>query len=192
MIERNGFVNGLHKSCTGQNFDKELQKSNLNTTFNRYHFLKFLPHKDWKKISDSAITFDASLGFAERYGFRNSYGKAFQPYNITEKKPYDFVEAPLNFMDGTFHKYMKINPTKTADTIIDFFEKNQNNCLFSLLWHNTYFTEYKYNSFLQEYKKVIAYLYENKINIMTPQDIVSKFKITWEPLARKEIETRKE
>lgn len=179
MAEYHGFVNGLHKSCTKQNFNDEIKKGNLNTTFNRYHFLKFLPHKDWRRISDSVITFDASLGFAERYGFRNSYGKAFQPYNFSENKPYNFVEAPLNFMDGTFHKYMKIDPDKTGDTIIDFFEKNKQNCLFSLLWHNTYFTEFKYNPFLKEYKKIIAYLYENQVNFMTPQDIVNKYQMAW-------------
>ena len=179
LTERHGFVNGLHKSSTQQNFNDEIQKGNLSTTFNRYHFLKFLPHKDWHKISDSVITFDASLGFAERYGFRNSYGKAFQPYNLSENKPYNFVEAPLIFMDGTFHKYMLINPEKTGDTIIDFFEQNKKNCLFSLLWHNTYFTQYKYSPFLKEYKKILFYIYENNIGCLTPQEIIDKSRLSW-------------
>ena len=179
LIEDSGFVNGLHKSCSEMSIDDEINKGNLNTTFKRDHYLKFLPHKDWNKVSESNINFDASLGFAERYGFRNSYGSAFQPFNISEKKPYDFVIAPLNFMDNTFHKYMKINQGDIGKIVINFFEKNKENCLFSLIWHNNYFTNYKYNSFLKQYKKVLSYIYENKINCLTPQEIVNENMLTW-------------
>lgn len=179
LIEDSGFVNGLHKSCSEMSIDDEINKGNLNTTFKRDHYLKFLPHKDWIKVSESNINFDASLGFVERYGFRNSYGGTFQPYNISEKKPYDFVEAPLNFMDNTFHKYMKINQGDIGEIVIDFFEKNKENCLFSLIWHNNYFTDYKYNSFLKEYKKVLSYIYENKVDCLTPQEIVNENMLTW-------------
>ncbi|MBT3208566.1 MAG: hypothetical protein HN704_02285 [Bacteroidetes bacterium] len=179
QVNANGFINGLHKSCDKLSINEEIEKGNLNTTFNRYHFLNFLPHRDWKKLSDSIVNFDASLGFAERYGFRNSYGNAFQPFNISEMKPYNFIIAPLNFMDGTFHRYMKIDTNRIGNIIIDFFEKNKYNCLFSLLWHNTYFTNYKYNSFIKEYKKTLLYIYENKIECVTPQEIINKNKLIW-------------
>lgn len=172
-------INGLHKSCSLMSIDEELQKGNLNTTFNRYHFLKFLPDVDWTKISDSSLNFDCSLGFAEHYGFRNSYGKAFQPFDVRNNKPYDFIEAPLHFMDGTFHKYMKVPKKNIAPIIIDFYEKNSTNCDFSLLWHNTYFTDYKYNSFLHVYKKIIEYAYENKIQFVTPHELITKNKLSW-------------
>jgi hypothetical protein len=178
LVDKSGFVNGLHKSCSEMSINAELEKGNLSSTYNRYHFLRFLPRKDWKKISDSKINFDCSLGFAERYGFRNSYGIPFQPFNIEENQPYDFVEAPLNFMDRTFHKYMNTPSDKIAKIIIDFFEKNSYNCLFSLLWHNIYFTNYKYNSFLREYKKVMGYIYENKIESMNPKQIIEQYTLT--------------
>ena len=119
------------------------------------------------------------MGFAEHYGFRNSYGKAFQPFDIKNNKPYDFIEAPLNFMDGTFHKYMKIPANKIGNIIIDFFENNPINCDFSLLWHNTYFTNYKYNTFIKEYKKVLAYIYEKKISYLTPNELIEQNKLEW-------------
>lgn len=179
MVDDAKFVNGLHKSCSNMSISEELKKGNINTGFNRYHFLKFLPHTDWAKISDSPLTFDCSLGFAEHYGFRNSYGKAFQPFDILNDKPYTFVEAPLHFMDGTFHKYMKIARSETAKTIIEFYENNAVNCNFSLLWHNTYFTNYKYHSFLDEYKKILAFIYENKIECVTPSQLITENKIAW-------------
>jgi hypothetical protein len=179
LVNQSGFTNGLHKSCSEMSINEELEKGNLISNFNRYHFLNFAPHTDWTKISDSKIELDCSLGFAEHYGFRNSYGKAFQPFDIKNNKPYDFVEAPLNFMDGTFHKYMKISTNKISNIIINFFENNPSNCDFSLLWHNTYFTNYKYNSFIQEYKKVLAYIYENKIGYLTPNELIKQSKLEW-------------
>jgi len=179
MVKQVGLINGLHKSCSEMSINQELEKGNNLTNYNRYHFLNFLPHRDWEKISDSKLEFDSSLGFTEHFGFRNSYGKAFQPFDITNDKPYNFIEAPLNFMDGTFHRYLKLPRNSIADTIIDFYEKNSINCNFSLLWHNTYFSDYKYNSFLAEYKKIISYIYDNKIKCVTPNELITKNKIKW-------------
>lgn len=179
MVRQHKSVNGLHKSVSAMSIDEELDKGKIENPFNRYHFLRFLPRTDWPKIHASRLEFDASLGFAEHYGFRNSYGSAFQPYDLINKQPYNFVEAPLNFMDTTFHKYMKVPRHTIADTIVAFYEKNRENCLFSLLWHNTYFTQYKYNGFLEQYKKLIAYFYESKTVCVTPQQIIEQSRITW-------------
>ena len=178
-VEESGNINGLHKSCSAMTINEELKKGNLRTTYNRYHFLNFLTHTDWQKISESELNFDCSLGFAEHYGFRNSYGKAFQPFDLSNNKPYNFIEAPLNFMDGTFHRYMNVPADSIGNTIIDFYEKNPENCDFSLLWHNTYFTDYKYQPFLKEYKKVASYIYENKIECVGPKELIEKNKLEW-------------
>jgi hypothetical protein len=176
-IIQNGFTNGLHKSSSKMSLDEELDRLPYKTTFNRYHFLKFLPQYDWQLINESRIEFDSSLGFAEHYGFRNSFGMPFQPYNLQLKKPFNFVETPLNIMDGTFHKYMQIPVNRTSEMIIEFIEKNRFNCVLSLLWHNTYFTNYKYGGFLSEYQKILVYLYESGIESITPKRIIDKFKI---------------
>jgi hypothetical protein len=179
LVEKSGSFNGIHKSCSTDSFETELKKSNLNTTFNRYHFLKFSTVTDWEILSESPIDLDCSLGFAEHYGFRNSYGKAFQPFDIISDKPYDFVEAPLHFMDTTFHQYLKTPKSKIGEIVIDFYEKNNQNCDFSLLWHNTYFTDYKYNSYLPEYKKILAYIYESKIEVLSPKQIIEENRLQW-------------
>lgn len=179
LVEKSGSFNGIHKSCSSDSFETELKKSTLKTTFNRYHFLKFLPEIDWEILSESPIQLDCSLGFAEHYGFRNSYGKAFQPYDVFNDQPYNFIEAPLHFMDTTFHQYLKTPKSKIGGIVIDFYEKNNQNCDFSLLWHNTYFTDYKYNSYLSEYKKILGYIYENKIEVLSPNQIIEENKLQW-------------
>lgn len=179
LIDGSGSFNGLHKSCSEMSIDEELQKGNLNTSYNRYHFLNFTTYQDWRNISDSRIRLDCSLGFAERYGFRNSYGKSFQPFDFEKNRPFNFIETPLTLMDTTFHRYMKLPADKIGDSIINFYEKNRYNCHHSLLWHNNSFTDYKYGSLLKEYKKVMGYLYENKINTVTPEMIINECSLNW-------------
>ncbi|MEP6794372.1 MAG: hypothetical protein ABJB16_08605 [Saprospiraceae bacterium] len=167
--------NGLHKSSYTTSFSEELQTLPFTTNLNRYHFLKFTLPSAWKSLEGAGIKFDASLGFAEQYGFRNSYGLPFQPYNLNTGSPYPFVEVPLNIMDGTLHRYMNIPLKDTATTIIDFMEKNSMNCIISILWHNTYFTSYKYGGYLEEYKKVLLYLNERGITSITPEEIINEY-----------------
>ena len=79
-------------------------------------------------------------------------------------------------MDTTFHQYLKSNVNTIGTTVIDFFEKNNLNCDISLLWHNTFFTDYKYNSYLKEYKKILCYIYENKIEVIRPLQLIEENK----------------
>lgn len=167
--------NGLHKSCYNSSINEELDMLPFKTNLNRYHFLKFTLPSSWNDIETSKLQFDASLGYAERYGFRNNYGLPFKPYNILTQTSYGFIEVPLNVMDGTLHRYMKIPLGATASRIIDFIENNKTNSIVSILWHNTYFTEYKYSGYLKEYKKVLLYLKETGLKSITPEEIINEF-----------------
>jgi hypothetical protein len=167
--------NGLHKSSLTTSFAEELKMLPFKTTLNRYHFLKLTLPSSLDEIELAGLKLDASLGFAERFGFRNSYGLPFSPYNISTQKPYNFVEVPLNVMDGTLHRYMKIPLKETASNIIYFVEKNSKDSIISILWHNTYFTDYKYSGYLQEYKKVLLFLNEAGVKSITPEEIIKEF-----------------
>ena len=82
-------------------------------------------------------------------------------------------------MDRTFHKYMDIEVDGIGDRIINMYEKNPKNCDISLLWHNNYFTDYKYGSFIKEYKKVVEFIYESKIGCVTPDVLVKNNYLSW-------------
>jgi len=168
-------INGLHKSCYSTTLDEELDLLPFDTTYNRYHFLKFSLPQAWADLEKSRINFDASLGFAERFGFRNNYGLPFSPFNIQTNNSHSFVEVPLNIMDGSFQRYLRKTTDQTANTIISFIEKNKSNAILSILWHNTFFTSYKYKGYLEEYKKLILYLGENGIQSITPKEILSEY-----------------
>lgn len=170
-----GFEHGLHKSISNESFNQELAKVPFKTNGNRYHYLKFKLPGAYQEIEKSDLKLDASLGFAEHYGFRNNYGYPFHPYNSESGKPHSFLEVPLNCMDGTFQRYMKIPVHETASTIIQFLEKNNTNCLLSVLWHNTFFSNYKYKGYLAEYKKILQYLHESKFQNINQSQIIETF-----------------
>ena len=175
-IRQKGFGNGIHKSVSDESFEQEAHKLGFKPIANRYHYLKFSLPQAYNELEQANIKLDSSLGFSKNYGFRNSYGQAFQPFNMEKQKAYNFIEIPLNIMDRTFH-YTHTPIKNISNEVINFFEANKFNCTLSLLWHNNFFNSIKYNGYLQEYKKIIAYLYENDFKSLIQQEIIDKYLI---------------
>lgn len=167
--------NGLHKSACDMSLAEELNLLPFKTTINRYHFLKFTLPQAWNALAEAKLELDASLGFAEHYGFRNSYGLPFKPYNVETGNPYNFIEVPLHVMDVTLQRYMMIPIKDTANHIIAFIEQNRLNAIISILWHNIYFTDYTFSGYLQEYQKIVRYLIDSGISSTTPEEMLNEF-----------------
>ena len=115
------------------------------------------------------------MGYAEQHGYRNSFGLPFQPFSLQQNKTLNFVEVPLNCMDGTFQKYKGEEVSSTAQLMIEFFEKNKHNSIISLLWHNTFFTSFKYKGYLDEYVKMLTYFQAEDIQGISPPEIVELY-----------------
>jgi hypothetical protein len=175
MVEESGWENGIHKSISSDTFAQEFQKFGKIPLGNRYHYLKYSLPKAYHDIETAGLKLDASLGFAEESGFRNNYGLPFNPYNFSERRPFSFVEVPLHVMDRTFFQYQKINPQEAGKRIISFFEKNNTNCVLSVLWHNNFFSEYKFKGYLKLYKNILAYIKENNHSTITQQEIIQQY-----------------
>ncbi|MEO8210644.1 MAG: hypothetical protein ABI840_08775 [bacterium] len=169
--ERN-WENGLHKSISKQSFKEEISKLRFKPLGNRYHYLKFLLPDAYKDIEDTDLKLDSSLGFADVIGFRNSYGLPFHPYNFENKEPYNFLEVPLNIMDQTFYGYEKLPPEQIGKKVISFFEKNNTNCVISVLWHNNFFSNYKFSGYLEAYKEILGYLYESRYECVNQEELL--------------------
>jgi hypothetical protein len=176
-IETNGFENALHKSVSEETFKSEINKFGHQPFSNRNHYLRFNLPDHYRKIEESRIKVDCSLGFAEHFGFRNNYGQPFQPYDIFNNKSFSFVEMPLHVMDRTFYNYLKTPVNKVAEQCIQFIENNKINCVLSILWHNNFFESIKYAGYLEEYKKILFYLYESKIRSISTKEIFETYKI---------------
>lgn len=176
-VEQNGFENGIHKSISSEPFEHEFKKFGKQPFSNRYHYLKFNLPQAYHDIDESGLRIDASLGFAEEIGFRNSYGLPFNPYNFKIRKPFSFVEVPLHVMDRTYFQYKKYSVIEAEKDIFDFFERNKENCVLAILWHNNFFTNYKFKGYLRLYKKILSYIKDNNFSTITQQEIVKKYSI---------------
>jgi hypothetical protein len=177
LVAQHGFENGLHKSISAETFQEELQKFGTTPDGNRYHYLKFSLPQAYHDLEQSGLKLDASLGFAEEIGFRNNYGLPFTPYNLRDRKPFTFVEVPLHVMDRTFFQYQKLSPKEAEKKIIAFFEKNKTNSVISILWHNNFFSEYKFKGYGALYKNLLAYIKENNHRSITQKEIIDQFSI---------------
>ncbi|HTE29049.1 MAG TPA: hypothetical protein VK666_01655 [Chryseolinea sp.] len=171
------FENGIHKSLTQESFMDEFEKYGSQPFANRYHYLKFTVPEAFHDIEAAGLKLDASLGFAEEIGFRNSYGLPFNPYNFRQKKAFQFVEAPLHVMDRTYFQYKRFSPAAAENDIFDFFEKNKMNCVLSILWHNNFFTDYKFKGYLPLYKKILSFIRDSNFSTITASEIVNKYSI---------------
>jgi hypothetical protein len=178
QVALKGFGNGIHKSLSDDSFGEEIKKFGSMPVGNRYHYLKFNLPDGYDAIEQAGLKLDASLGFSEQCGFRNNYGLPFHPYNFGKRRPYTFLEVPLHVMDRTFFNQRKDLKTVTQE-IFDFLEANKKNAVLSVLWHNNFFTEYKYKGYLSLYKKILMYIKEGGFGTVNQEEIIRKYSITW-------------
>lgn len=177
QVRNAGSENGIHKSISSDTFETELKKLTHPVAANRYHYLKYSLPDGYDAVENAELQLDASLGFAETIGFRNSYGLPFQPYNFSQRRAYRFLEVPLHIMDATFFTYNRSDHQSAAASIFSFIEKNKMNCVLSVLWHNNYFSNYKYGGYLDLYKKILLYIRDNAFETTTTADLVGKYTI---------------
>jgi hypothetical protein len=170
--EASGCVNGIHKSSFPTTFSEEMSKFPSEVAHNRYHFLKFETHKAWKEIESAGLKTDASLGFAEHIGFRNSYGLPFVPYDMENDRSYTFLEIPLHVMDVTLSQYLRLQPSAAIEKVESFIKNNSQNCILSFLWHNNVMNSYENKASQATYEKLLTYLSSKKIPDFTAESLL--------------------
>ncbi len=160
------------------------EKSKLESSINREvigirnHFLKFKNPGTWEIQSKAGFKYDATYGYNDAPGFRNGMCHPFTPYNIRTNKYIDIIEIPLTLMDCTLDLYMRLDYENSWKLIKQTIDKVESlGGVFTLLWHNTYFTENNLNLYIKilEYcsskgawltsgEKIYKWWENNKIN----------------------------
>jgi hypothetical protein len=154
---------GIHPGYdTYQNEEQYAKQLNLLETLSkekitksRQHFLRYeIEHTPF--IQDKLnIQEDYTLGFAEQFGFRNGIANPFFLFNFKTNKAFAVKQFPLVFMDVSLTNY---HLEKDFDKVLLFFQqiKTDFNCHFSVLFHNSVFSNGKYGGFEEFYKQVIV------------------------------------
>ena len=122
----------------------------------RQHFLRY-KNPDTPVIQSSAgLGYDATLGFAEQIGFRNSYAYPFKLYNFDNEEAMEIWQLPLNVMELTLLEYMGVKPASVPDAIEPLLsEVKKFSGVFSLLWHNCNLEEDTYPGIWEVYGEVL-------------------------------------
>ena len=175
-LDEKGFENGLHKSISDQTHQEEIIKLPFgNCISNRNHFLKYDFKNLITSISNSEIEVDYSLGYVEVLGYRNGYSLPFVPFDLEKNKPSNFVEVPLAIMDGTLSKYLKLNVEESLALVKQFIIEHEYNSVISILWHNSNFTDYKYEGFPRLYEEILKFAKEKDFISLNSKQIKNRF-----------------
>lgn len=146
---------------------------------NRFHFLMFDARRTVKVLEDCKIKYDTSLGFAEQAGFRRGTCFPFFLYDFEEDRTTDVIEIPLIVMDSTlgFSKYLGLTQDESLEAIKPIIDEIiKFNGVFTLLWHNTCFSDYKYTGWREVYIKILEYCKENNGLLTSGKGIYEKIR----------------
>lgn len=152
-VRQTGSYNGLHKSAFSLDFEEELKNLPERVDINRNHFLAATFPRHYHQIEKAGIKWDATLGFAEHIGFRNSYGRPFRPFNLQKNRPFHFYEIPLHIMDTTLTHYMNMKQTDAIHRIRNFIHDHHFNSVIGILLHNSHL-DFRSSSLIGKWEKL--------------------------------------
>ncbi|MEZ4720774.1 MAG: polysaccharide deacetylase family protein [Flavobacteriales bacterium] len=155
---------GVHgsygSSIDGEKFTQDIKALNRQAVCgNRFHFLMFDLFETVTVLESSGIKYDASLGFADHIGFRRSTCSPFYLFNFASNRTSHVIEIPLIVMDRTLQhrKYLNLKPSEAINFITPILEEvKKNNGVLCILWHNIFFSAYKYGGWKSVYLKLLA------------------------------------
>jgi len=105
---------------------------------------------------EAGFIYDASLGFAECAGFRNSYCHPFKPFDHKNQNMLDIWEIPLIIMEATLFEHQNLSYREADKLIFEILGEIQKfSGVFSLLWHNSYLNEMEHPGINDFYIKLL-------------------------------------
>ncbi|PID92318.1 MAG: hypothetical protein CSA96_03815 [Bacteroidetes bacterium] len=143
----------------------------------RQHYLRFKPVRTAQIQLASGLQYDASLGFAEHEGFRNSYCHPFRLYDHEHDCALPLWEIPLNIMEGTLFYYRNLGLEEAMQTIEDIMKQCKRfGGVFSLLWHNHFFDEREFPGIRSFYKQALELTIDQGFRGLTGKEIIRLIK----------------
>ncbi|WBA42638.1 DUF7033 domain-containing protein [Hymenobacter canadensis] len=180
-LEAAGAEIRLHASIgTANNASQLMQEASIgfctpdNVPGVRFHYLQWEPRITPALVDDLAFEYDSTLGFAEHYGFRNSYCLPFQPFDFQTGKRFDFLEIPLNVMDATLHhpNYLQLAPDEILPALTPMFQEIERfGGVCTLLWHNDHFDPANTTTGPRQFAELMHYLRSRNTAFVNGTDI---------------------
>ena len=139
----------------------------------RQHFLQFHNPQTMLIQEKCKIKYDTTLCFAEHEGFRNSYCLPFKIYHFDEDRMIDVWEIPLNIMEVTLFSYRSLDFKDAEKSVLHLISEIEKfNGVFTLLWHNCFFDEYKYKGITTFYKNIVRTIKKSNPQNVTGDELL--------------------
>lgn len=111
----------------------------------RMHYLRWEQPKTMQAWESARMTYDSTLGYADRPGFRCGSCHEYPAFDPVLKEPLNLKVRPLVIMECSVidARYLGLGISESAEEKINSIKGNcrlVKGC-FSLLWHNSYFKE---------------------------------------------------
>jgi peptidoglycan/xylan/chitin deacetylase (PgdA/CDA1 family) len=104
----------------------------------RQHYLRWENPTTWRNYESAGLTYDTSLTFAERPGFRCGVCFEYAVFDLLTRRPLRLRERPLIIMDGSLLGYQQLSLAQAAEEIARLRERcHLYKGDFTLLWHNS-------------------------------------------------------
>lgn len=173
-LRDNDFVIGLHGALNSFNDTNYLakQKNDFvdNVQHHRFHFLHYTLQASIQTIEEVGLDTDSSMGWAEQPGFRMGTCFPFLPFNFEKNTISTFVEIPLVIMDTTLNSsaYLNVGLKGATNILKKTFEAvDKVNGVFTVLWHNNYFTSGKFAGWGKVYETLLVDLKKQGVEDFT-------------------------
>ena len=142
---------------------------------NRQHFLRMDVAHAWRTQQRAGLRYDATLGYADAAGFRAGLARPFHPFDVKNLEPFSIVEVPLVIMDGSYQKYGGLDAERVWSRVIPLLEEiKRHHGAASVLWHNTFFTPYKFRGYREVYVQLLKWVREQGGELTTCQRVAER------------------
>lgn len=103
----------------------------------RHHYLRWEPGSSWLEWANAGLSYDSSVGYAERPGFRCATARSFPVWDFRCGRRLPLLERPLVVMESSMLSYLRM----TEEDVLQCCKKLASRCktyggTFVLLWHN--------------------------------------------------------
>lgn len=131
-----------------------------NITSSRQHYIRFTLPKTYRRLIDTGITDDYSMGYGSINGFRASIATPFYWYDLQQEQPTKLRIHPFCYMDANSYYEQQLSPEQALEELMHYYTvvKSVRGTLYTI-WHNSLLgTDAEFDGWRQVYEQFVATL----------------------------------
>lgn len=156
---------GIHPSWQSGD-DPYLLKEEINTLVtmtgvpvhtSRQHYIRFDLPQTFRRLIDSGIRMDFSMGYGSINGFRASVATPFYWYDLQEEKQTELLLYPFCYMDANSYYEQNYCPEQALEEMRHYYKVvKEVNGMFCMIWHNSFLgSEKEFAGWKEVYEQII-------------------------------------